>query len=100
MQIAAGQRERQLFAVPFPAGGRAEPLQMLAASDRAVGGFLNRVLNKNTVVIGGGELGAALATEIDSWDFMHGVQLSKQGVANMLPVLTGNTKVRVRVRKP
>ena len=73
---------------------------MLAASDRAVGGFLNRVLNKNTVVIGGGELGAALATEIDSWDFMHGVQLSKQGVANMLPVLTGNTKVRARVRKP
>ena len=57
MQVAAGQRERQLFAVPFPAGGRAEPLQMLAASDRAVGGFLNRVLNKNTVVIGGGELG-------------------------------------------
>ena len=25
---------------------------------------------------------------------MHGVQLSKQGVANMLPVLTGNTKLR------
>ena len=29
---------------------------------------------------------------------MHGVQLSKQGVANMLPLLTGNTKVRVRAR--
>jgi hypothetical protein len=94
VQVAAGQRERQLFAVPFPAGGRAEPLQMLAASDRAVAGFLNRVLNKNTVVIGGGELGAALAAEIDCWDFMRGVQLSPQGIANMLPVLTGNRKLR------
>ena len=94
VQVAAGQRERQLFAVPFPVGGRAEPLQMLAVSDRALGGFLNRVLNKNTVVIGGGELGAALAAEIDCWDFMRGVQLNPQGVANMLPVLTGNRNLR------
>ena len=94
VQVAAGQRQRQLFAVPFPAGGRAEPLQMLAASDRAVGGFLNRVLNKNTAVIGGGELGTALAAEIDCWDFMRGIQLNPQGIANMLPLLTGNHNLR------
>ena len=123
VQVATGRHERQLFAIPplekraliqeklekgemekaahsqaftelLKDSDTADPLQMLAESDRAVASFINQVLNKNTIDIGGGKLGTAFAAKSESWDFLRGTQLNHNGLANMRTLLNGNTSIR------